>query len=341
MLDSGLLAELVNAPSPSGFEERVRSLIVKRLRSLGLEPLIDNIGNVYVILGEDKPSLILAAHMDEVGVMVRYIDDNGFIRFTALGGLNPLSIIGHEVILLAGEDMIPGVIGSNPPHIQGQQAPMAPTIEDLFIDIGASSRQEVLDYGISPGTPGTFPGNFKETKKHVFGKALDDRVGCYALLKAVEDVSPPDHGSVVVAFTVQEEVGLRGASVLAKNLEPNFAIAVEGTIANDVPLSSPDKVVTRLGAGPAIRVMDRSIIGSQRLLNHIKKLLAKKDIPFQLQLSPYSATDSGSFLLWGAEVTAVSVPVRYIHAPVSMALKSDIDFTVQALKEIISDPFPV
>lgn len=340
MLETSLLSDLVNALAPSGFEENVRRVIVKRLEKMGFEPIVDNIGNVYVVLGEDKPSIILAAHMDEVGLMIRYIDENGFLRFTPLGGLNALSIVGHEVILLSEKGEITGIIGSNPPHIQGQQPQTIPSLEDLFIDIGASSRDEVLDYGISPGTPGTFSRNFKETENLVFGKALDDRVGCYTLLKALEQASPPKHGSVIIAFTVQEEVGLRGAAVLAKNLEPNFSIAVEGTIANDVPFSTPDKIVTRLGGGPALRVMDRSIIGSHRLLNHLKKLLRNRGIPHQLQLSPYSATDSGSFALWGAEATAVSVPVRYIHAPFSMALKSDIELTVEALKEIISNPFP-
>lgn len=339
MLDTSLLQKLVNALGPSGFEEQVREVIIKTLEALGYEPIVDSIGNVYVILGEGKPSIVLAAHMDEVGVMARFVDENGFIRFVPLGGLNPLSIIGHEVILLGEKGEVRGVVGSNPPHVQGQAQPV-PSIEDLFIDVGAASRQEVQELGIAPGTPGTFSPNFKENEKLVFGKALDDRLGCYVLLKALEEATPSGNGSVVIAFTVQEEVGLRGASVLAKNIEPNFAIAIEGTIANDVPFSTPDKVVTRIGGGPALRVMDRSIIGSSRLLAHVKGLLAKRSLPYQLQLSPYSATDSGSFALWGAEATAISIPVRYIHAPISIALKSDIELTVEALKAVINNPFP-
>lgn len=334
-----LLSRLVNAPGPSGFENRVRDIITEELMEMGLEPITDSIGNVYVILGEGRPLMVVAAHMDEVGFVVRHIDERGFLRVAPLGGVSPEVALGKEVIVLGEKEDIPGVFGVQPPHGKSTaQAPIA--FEDLFIDIGASSREEANAMGVSVGTPVSFVGNYREAGGRVIGKALDDRVGCYVLLEALRNVRSVEEGSVAVAFTVQEEVGLRGASVLAHELEPNYAIAVEGTIANDIPGVPEDRSITVTGRGPAIRVVDRGIIASVRLVSHIRKLAEEKSIPYQLQVSPYSTTDSGSFISKGAETSAVSVPVRYIHTPASVAFMKDIDFTVQLLRSILEHPWP-
>lgn len=334
-----LLSSLVNAPAPSGFERRVREIIVEELEEMGFETFTDSLGNVYTVLGEGRPLLVLAAHMDEVGFVVRHVDEKGFIRVAPLGGVAPEVVLGKEVILLGEKEDIVGVFGAQPPH--GRDSAQAPlTFESLFVDIGASSREEALSMGIDVGTPLTFVGNFREVSGRIIGKALDDRVGCYVLLEALKRTKNVEEGSVAIAFTVQEEVGLRGASALAHELEPNYAIAVEGTIANDIPGVPEDRSVTIAGRGPAIRVMDRGIIASTRLVNHLRRLAEEKSIQYQLQVSPYSATDSGSFILRGTETTAISVPVRYIHTPASVAFAKDIESTIQLIKALLENPWP-
>lgn len=335
-----ILSRLVNTPGPSGHESRVREIISERLMELGHEPLSDPLGNLYVVVGEGRPLLLLAAHMDEVGFMVKHVDEKGFLRITFLGGLDANRLPGSEVVVLGSEKDYYGIIGSIPPHLLREEKKSEITVEDLFIDVGASSREEVYEMGIEPGTTATFVGNFKDWGKFVSGKAFDDRIGCYVLLKAIEDVEPPEAGSIVAAFTVQEEVGLRGASVLAHSLQPNIAISIEGTIANDTPGNDESRVVTRVGGGPAIRVMDRTMLASERLVKHVRKMAEENGIPYQIQLSPYSGTDAGRFILTGAEVTSISVPVRYIHSPVSLAKKDDIEFTIQLLRKLLDKPFP-
>jgi endoglucanase len=338
-VDANLLSRLSRALGPSGFEERVRAVIAEELARMGYEARSDELGNLYVTLGSGRPLLVLAAHMDEVGFLVRHVEDSGFLRVVALGGVNAAAAQGHQVVVMGERGDVPGIVGAAPPHLREAQ-PRELTVEDLYVDVGASSAEEAARAGIGVGSPVAFAPSFSDWGEHVAGKALDDRVGCYALLEALRGCSGPEKGTVVVAFTVQEEVGLRGAAALAHELKPDYAIAVEGTIANDTPGTPPDRVVTRVGRGPAIRVMDRTIIASQKLLKHVKELAERLGVPHQLQLSPYSGTDAGGFAQVGAAATAVSVPVRYIHAPVSLAKKSDVEHAVSLLRAVIENPWP-
>ena len=310
---------------------------------MGLAYEIDGIGNVYVKLGEGRPITLIAAHMDEVGFLVRHVTNRGFLKVAALGGINPSTAIGMEVAVMGEKGDVPGIIGSIPPHLLRGERPIGdhkPTIEDLFIDVGATSKDEACNMGIGPGAPVTFRGEFRDLGSAVMGKAMDDRLGCYALLKALEKAASPARGAVYLVFTVQEEVGTRGASVVAHRIRPDYGIAVEGTIASDVPGVPEENWVTRLGGGAAIRVMDRTMISSSYLLAHLKRLARDNSIPFQLQISPYSGSDAGRFAILGAATTGIAVPVRYIHSPHSMALKSDIDAVVRLLKMAIENPPP-
>ncbi|MCS7104966.1 MAG: M42 family metallopeptidase [Thermofilaceae archaeon] len=335
-----LLSTLSRALAPSGFEDRVRNLIADELTSMGYEPNVDRLGNLYVTLGEKRPLMVVAAHMDEVGFVVRYVEDSGFLRLTALGGVNASVAQGHEVVVLGGKGEVEGIIGSTPPHLQTGVQQKEVTVDDLFVDVCASSREEVLSRGVTIGSPVCFAPRFVDWGDCVAGKALDDRVGCYVLLEALREGVNPSVGTVVAAFTVQEETGLRGALALAHKFDPDYAVALEGTIANDVPGTPPDRVVTRMGLGPALRVMDRTIVASVELLNHLKSLAENAGVPYQLQISPYSGTDAGGFTHHGAASTAVSVPVRYIHSPVSVAKKSDIEHAVAIVKMLVENPWP-
>ncbi len=338
MVENSLLSRLVNAPAPSGFEDRAREVILDYLSERGFTPQVDQIGNVYVVLGEGRPLMLIAAHMDEVGLITLHVDQSGFLRVAPLGGLRPQTLPGTEVVVLTRDRLLPGIIGAEPPHTSRGKEQGG--FESLYVDIGASTREEAYGMGVRPGTPMTFAGNFKDWGRHVSGKALDDRLGCYVLLRALASGAEPSDGSVVVAFTVQEEVGTRGAAALASRLQPNFGVAVEGTIANDIPGVGEDKVVTRVGSGAAIRLMDRTLISSRRLVDHIVELAEENEVSYQFQLSPYSGTDAGRFLLEGAEVAGVAVPARYIHSPVALALKSDIEAAEKLLAALIADPWP-
>ncbi|MEM1509785.1 MAG: M20/M25/M40 family metallo-hydrolase [Thermofilaceae archaeon] len=338
-MNISLLASLAEIPGPSGFESRVKEFIVRKLAEIGYNATTDHVGNLYVTLGRGRPMLVIAAHMDEVGLLVKYVEDSGFLRIVALGGLIPNTIQGCEVTIMGEKGDLPGVIGATPPHVK-EGVPRELTVDDLYIDIGASSREEAFHRGVTVGSPVAFSVRLKDWGDFVASKALDDRIGCYTLLEALKEAEEPEKGTIVVAFTVQEEVGLRGASALAHWLEPDFAIAVEGTIANDTPGTPADRVVTRIGLGPALRVMDRTILASQSLLNHVKQLAVNAKVPYQLQISPYSGTDAGGFLHRGAAITAISVPVRYIHAPVSLVKKCDVDNTVSLIKELLNNPWP-
>lgn len=339
-MNTTLLSKLSAALGPSGFEGQVRKLIAEELGKLGLEPATDPLGNLYVTFGEGRPLMVVAAHMDEVGFLVRHVEDAGFLRVTALGGVSASASQGHEVVVMGRKGEVKGVVGSTPPHLQAGAQPREITVEDLFIDVGASTREEALTMGVGIGSPATFAPRFEDLGGCVAGKALDDRVGCYVLIESLRGYSGPERGTLVAAFTVQEETGLRGALALAHRLQPDYAVALEGTIANDVPGTPADRVITRLGSGPALRVMDRTIVASSELLSHIAALAEREGIPYQLQISPYSGTDAGGFVHYGSAATAISVPVRYIHSPVSIARKSDIEHTIALVRKLLEYPWP-
>jgi len=336
-----MLKDLSEAIAPPGFEDRVRAYITARLEEWGFNYEVDRLGNVYVKLGEGRPVTVVSAHMDEVGFIVRYITEQGFIRVAALGGMNASAAVGTEVVLLGEQGDVYGVIGATPPHLlKGADAQKQLTVEDLFVDIGASSREEVLESGIDVGSPLAFSATFRDLGASVSGKAFDDRIGCTVLLEALRVSSLPNTGTVYVVFTVQEEVGLRGALAAAHRLKPDYGIAIEGTIASDVPGVPGQAWVTRLGGGPALRSMDRTLIANPKLLGYLKRLAREIGVKYQLQLSPASGTDAGSFVHVGAASTAISVPCRYIHSPLALARKEDVEYTIKLVAGLIETPPP-
>ncbi|HDH07321.1 MAG TPA: M42 family peptidase [Thermoproteales archaeon] len=326
---------------PSGREDRVREIITQMIKGYVDEFTVDVMGNLIARKGEGKPVLMLAAHMDEVGFLVRFITEKGFLKVAALGGINVYATIGSRVAILKEEGGdIEGVLGTIPPHLlrKKDSQPKQPTIEDLFIDVGAKSRDEALEMGIKIGDYATFVQKFAMKNDIMFGKAFDDRLGCsvmVSLIKGIKDVP----GTVYFVFTVQEEVGLRGAHVAANRIKPDIAIALEGTIAADIPGVSPENYITQIGEGPAIRLMDARTLANRKLVDILVNVAEERGIKYQLQISPYSGTDAGAiqFAGTGVAVTAVSVPARYIHNPLTLALKSDYLATIKLLKEAIPE----
>jgi endoglucanase len=272
--------------------------------------------------------------MDEVGLMVVDHNDNGFLKVRAVGGIDPRLLPGTSVTV--GPERIPGVIGIKPIHlIQSDEMDKVPKIEDLAIDVGAKSKDEAQK--LAPlGTYATFATRFRELGSTVAGKAFDDRVGCAVLVELLQgDRFVFD---IHAAFTVQEEVALRGARVAAFAIDPDCAFALEGTVADDIPKEKDVSPTTELGKGPAITVMDRSFIADRRLVRLLIGTAEELDIPYQIKQPGVGGTDAGAIHLThdGVPSATVAVPSRYIHSPVAILSLEDFNNTVRLMRESLS-----
>jgi endoglucanase len=328
----GLLQRLSEAFGPSGFEDDVRSIITDVVTPLVDDVRVDALGNLIATKrGRRSEILMLDAHMDEVGFLVSYVEESGFLRLSPLGGWDARVLPAHAVTV-AGRDgsRVRGVIGTLPPHVtQESERSKAFKLEDLFVDIGAASRAEADAMGIEVGSA-CVPGYPFERLDDdlVMGKAFDDRAGCtvaVGVLEALKDTQP--ELSLVVAFTISEELGLRGARTAAQQVQPHIAIALEGTTAVDVPGVTGARKLASMGAGPTVTIADRSIIASRSAVTLLEETAAKEGIPCQRKLPGGGGTDAGAIQTTGAGVLVgvVSVPCRYIHAPLSLLRPSDLD----------------
>jgi len=337
------LQSLSDAFGVSGFEDEVR----ERIESL-VSPYVDSVrtdtlGNLFATrTGKEGFTVLLDAHMDEVGFMVKWIDEKGYLRFSPIGGWDTRIVPGHRVEILtrSGEKRY-GVIGTAPPHILTDEERRKPIpLEKMFIDVGAASRDEVAEMGIRIGDPLTIHYPFmKLSSGYVTGKAFDDRAGCAVMIETARRLADTDLDvNLVLAFVVGEEVGLRGARTAAYQIDPDLAIALEGTIGADMPGVPEESQPVRLGRGPAITVADRSIIVSRRLVAALEKVAEEAAIPYQYKLPTYGATDAGAIhLTRGGVITGVvSVPCRFIHSPTSTMRLNDFENTVRLMKNFIT-----
>ncbi len=328
-----LLRRLSEAFGPSGFEDEVRDLVVKELEPYVDELMIDKWGNVIGVRYGKRKDLkaMVAAHMDEIGLLIDNIDKNGFLRFRAIGGWNEVTLVGQRVVIKTVDGRkIKGVIGSRPPHVTppGKERE-APELKDLFIDIGASSDEEVSKLGIRVGSVAVLDRGFEVLNEGVVtGKAFDDRVGLAVMLWAARQLRDSEVTTYFVA-TVQEEVGLRGAQVAADRIYPDFAIALDTTIAADVPGINEREFVTRVGRGPAIKVMDGGrgnlFIAHPTLTNFLISVAEELKIPYQLEVLIGGTTDALgiAFRRDGIPATTISIPTRYVHSPVELLSIND------------------
>lgn len=337
------LAKLSQLGGPPGYEDEARDAIVQRAKKFTADVEVDAIGNIYATIGGDpgKSKILVDAHMDEVGFIVKYVEDRGFIRFEPLGSIDPRIMPGKRIILKGSHKNHPATIGSKPPHIiSGDEANRITPLPDLFIDIGAESVDEVRSRGIFIGSIGTFDEPFRELgESRVMGKAFDDRAGCtvgLAVLEALAKESPKM--SVVFAFTVQEELGMRGAEVAARHENPDVAIALETTVAADVPETRTRDWITQIGSGPTIRVMDSSMIGQRVMVSYLRETAEKKGIPHQMQLARAGGTDAGKIHLSGSSgvpTGLISTPCRYLHGPSSILSTVDLHNAVRLTEAAI------
>jgi len=327
------LQTLSDAFGVAGFEDEVRGILEKMVSPYVDSCQTDALGNLICSRGSGD-AVMLDAHMDEVGFMVRWIEKDGFLRLTPLGGWDERILMAHRVTLLTREGgKVHGVIGSAPPHIlsSGEREKVVP-LEDLFVDIGARSREEAEAFGVRIGDPGTIHYPFLRLREeYVTGKAFDDRAGCLVAAEALRILAEEKLPyRLVVNFAVHEEGGLRGAKVAAYQIAPKLALALEGTIGADMPGVPEAKQPVRLGHGPAITLADRSITVKPKLARFLEKVAEENGIPYQYKLPAYGSTDAGAIHLERGGVLAgvVSVPCRYIHSPVSTLYLSDLEATL-------------
>jgi endoglucanase len=328
------LKSLSEAIGVSGYEDEVRDITIELFKRYADEVTVDALGNVIAVKRGSRGSakVMVAAHMDEIGLMISHIGKEGFLSFQPVGGWNNLILPGQRVKILSSEGRkITGVIGHTPPHIlKPEEAKQIPEMKDMFIDVGASSREDVEKMGIEIGSIAVIYRDVERLGNGdvVSGKAFDDRVGLATLIHTFWEVEGNEVDFYAVA-TVQEEVGLKGARTSAFKISPDVALALDVTIAADIPAVKEVEQISKLGKGPAIKVMDgRS--GSGLITNpHIKKKLVeiarKENIPYQLEVLSGGTTDATIIALnkEGVPAGVVSIPTRYIHSPVEVLNLND------------------
>lgn len=326
-----LLEQLCNAMGVSGDEHEVREIVLHEIQSHADLIQVDALGNVLAVRSSGQPGalrVMLAAHMDEVGMMLMEEEEDGVFKFEVIGGIDPRQLPGKPVIV--GRDHLPGVIGLRPIHFYNSRSELETIkVENLRIDLGPENGKKV-----KPGVRATFATRFQQAGPSLMAKALDDRLGVAILIELVKH--PPENVELLAAFTVQEEVGLRGAKVAAYALNPDLAIAVDSTPANDLPVWDGSENVsynTRLGMGPAIYLADRGTLNDPRLVRYLTQTGDALGIPYQFRQPGGGGTDAGAIHRQRAGIpsVSVSVPGRYAHTAVQVARTQDWENTLALL----------
>ena len=340
MIDFELLKRISETPGAPGFEHLVRNLVKEQIKDFVDDMYVDSMGSLIAVKkGRENKRVLVAAHMDEISFIVTHIDDEGFIRFHPLGGFDPKTLTAQRVIVHGRED-VPGVMGSKPIHLMtADEKNKLTQLRDYFVDVGMPVEQ--VKSMVDVGDPITRERELVVMGDCVNGKSLDNRVSVYILietLKALKGKEIPF--DFYAAFTVQEEVGLRGAFNAAGHIDPDFGIGLDVTIAFDTPGALPFEVVTKLGKGTAIKILDGSIICDSRMVSFMKSACNKHNIPYQMEILPAGGTDTAALQRQGAKGSiagAIYIPVRHIHQSIEMAHMGDIEATIDLLTATISE----
>lgn len=333
MPDYKLLESLCMINGISGDEYKVREFITEQIKDYADDIKVDNLGNLIVFKKGKKRAenkLMISAHMDEVGFMVTDITSDGYIKFDEVGGVDRRILLGKQVTV---GNAINGVIGVKPVHLtNGDESSDIPALGDMYIDIGACSADEALKY-VSYGDSINFVSSFYENGNKIISKALDDRFGCFVLINLIKSELEYDMHFV---FCVQEEVGLRGATVAAYNVNPEFALVIESTTAADIPCIEESKQVCNLSEGAVISVMDRATIYDKQMVSAAFNCAEKIGVKAQYKRAVAGGNDSGAIhkSRRGVRTLAVSLPCRYIHSPFCVADKRDCESIIKLCSEL-------
>jgi len=328
--DFDLLRELTETDGVPGYEDRVRELVRRELEAAGAETRSDGMGNlVGTVRGGVVPDyeVVVAAHVDEIGFMVRAVDDDGFLALEPLGGWDPRVLRAQRVTVHTDEGDLTGVIGSQPPHLDDEDDDRA--VQDVRVDLGRDG--EAVAALVETGDLVTMRQTTEPVGEHVTGKALDDRVCVFAMLEAARRVDPAV--TVHFAATVQEEVGIRGARALGVDLSPDLGIALDVTVANDVPGVDADDRVTALGEGAAIKLKDGSVITNRAVNRRLRAVAEERAVAHQTEVLPSGGTDTAGLQTAGGAtpVGALSVPTRYLHTVVESVNGRDVSAAIDLL----------
>jgi putative aminopeptidase FrvX len=329
-----VLEKLSNACGVAGREEEVRDLMKELLKPNVDEIREDKLGNVIGVKKgkKDATTVMLAAHMDEIGLMVKNITKEGFLQFAKIGGIDDRILIAQKVLVHTDKRSITGIIGSKPPHIlKEEEKKKVIEADDLFIDVGAKDKQDAQKMGVRVGDAVSFDIKFTRVGKDtVVGKAFDDRVGCAALIETMRKLSKVDC-TIYVVGTIQEEVGLRGATTAAFQLYPDVGIALDVTVAGDVPGVKEVEAPAKMRAGPALTVADAGLITHPKVLRLFIDSAEENKIPYQLETGMRGTTDAAKIALTkeGVPSGVISIPTRYIHSPASMLSLKDVENAVK------------
>ena len=333
MINIKLLKKICETPGAPGFENRVRSLVLKEIKPYVDSIEIDNMGNVIALKkGIDKSkSVMIGAHMDEIGFIVTHIDDNGFLKFHPLGGFDPKTLTSQRVIIHGKKDVI-GVMGSKPIHVMSAaEKNKVPKISDYYIDLGLSKKE--VDKIISVGDSVTRERELIEMGDCVNCKSLDNRIAVFILIETLKKLKSPAFNTYAV-FTVQEEVGIRGAQVATQKIQPDFGFGLDTTIAYDVPGAAAHEKITSLGKGVAIKIMDASTICDSRMVKFMQENADQNKIKWQNEILTAGGTDTASIQRMtpgGSIAGAFSIPTRHIHQVIEMVHKKDVNNCIQLM----------
>ena len=326
-----LIQKLTETFSPSGHENTIREVIRQEIKPLADEIRVDALGNLIArkgIQGKNGKRIMLAGHMDEIGLIATHIDDNGFVRFTGIGGIRPLALTGSRVRFVNG---VPGVINTDRITDLGK----APTLEQGYIDVGATSRK---DCPIKVGDVCGFERPFLEMGKRLVAKSMDDRIACAVMIETMRAIKESPH-ELYFVFTTQEEVGVRGAATSAFGIDPDIGLAVDVTATGDTPKCL--KMEVGLGKGPAIKVKDAGMLADPRMVDWMIRTAEKARIPYQREVLEGGSTDARAIQLTRAGVPAgcLSIPCRYVHTPSEMVDYDDVQNAVKLLTILVSKTF--
>ncbi|MBD1371193.1 M42 family metallopeptidase [Hazenella sp. IB182357] len=337
-----LLQELTEASGVPGYEGEVRQIVHRELKKIQSELITDGLGSIF---GERKgteagPRILLAGHLDEVGFMVTEITKGGYLRFSPLGGWWSQVLLSQRIHIVTEERTFTGVIGSKAPHIlTAEERNKVYPMREMFIDVGAHSDEEVKKWGIRVGDPivPVCPFEILPDQDTILAKALDNRVGCYMALEVLRQLQTEPHPNTVIAgATVQEEVGLRGATTAPYRTKPDIAFALDVGVAEDGPGSEGNQKA-KLGKGPLITFLDATMIPNIQLRNFVIHVAEELDIPYQVDTMLGGGTDAGKFHIYhgGIPALVIGVAARYIHSHTSMISKKDLELSIQLLVEVI------